>query len=305
MPSAISSDLLNKSFNAKKSTKGEYNPKGRLTRGRAVTILTDLAKPSGKDDFEVTLRVTLGGVGLGAVVAIIVLFALALFSLPIGPIVFGSVLGGAAIVGGVIGFAVSRVLVNSDPTVEKIKDQIAAWGKSNDFLTLNEMKRLTEQVEASQARTELWNVFNQKTIKAIPSCFRCPLTNCEMMDPVVAANGKSYERWAFLVERKRNPQFQANSICYENRALREAFEEYKKWKFDEKKNFRYFECPISLEVMQDPVIDPYGNSYEREQIFESLILTPIDPLARRPLHASQLIPNVALKEAILAWQARK
>ncbi|KAJ3333922.1 Mismatch repair protein msh3 [Blyttiomyces sp. JEL0837] len=56
---------------------------------------------------------------------------------------------------------------------------------------------------------------------------------------------------------------------------------------------------ISFELMTDPVITPSGITYDRAEIL--LHLRKIghwDPLSRQPLRESDLIPNLALKEAI-------
>ena len=55
--------------------------------------------------------------------------------------------------------------------------------------------------------------------------------------------------------------------------------------------------PITFEVMHDPVITPTGVSFERVGILKHIKATGCDPLTRLPLHAEQLIPNVALKNA--------
>ena len=59
-----------------------------------------------------------------------------------------------------------------------------------------------------------------------------------------------------------------------------------------------FYCPISHEVMRDPVVDTEGNSYERSAIEEWLSRNASSPVTRQPLSKSQLKPNRALKDAI-------
>jgi STIP1 family protein 1 len=56
-------------------------------------------------------------------------------------------------------------------------------------------------------------------------------------------------------------------------------------------------CPISMEIVQDPVVTPSGLSYERKCLEEHLRKSNIDPITRKPLSASQLIANTALKQA--------
>lgn len=59
-----------------------------------------------------------------------------------------------------------------------------------------------------------------------------------------------------------------------------------------------FYCPITAELMIDPVIDREGNSYERAAIEEWVIRNKTSPITRNPLTFDDLTPNRALKEAI-------
>ena len=62
-------------------------------------------------------------------------------------------------------------------------------------------------------------------------------------------------------------------------------------------------CPITLEVMRDPVVAADGHSYERcaiEQWLEqarSAKLWPLSPLTLLPLRSTRLLPNIALRKA--------
>ena len=59
-----------------------------------------------------------------------------------------------------------------------------------------------------------------------------------------------------------------------------------------------FLCPITGEVMKDPVSDREGNTYERAAIEDWLRRNPTSPITRTPLDASSLAPNRALKNMI-------
>jgi len=59
-----------------------------------------------------------------------------------------------------------------------------------------------------------------------------------------------------------------------------------------------FLCPITHELMKNPVIDREGNSYEEEAIALWLRRNTTSPVTRNDLHASHLTPNRALKDAI-------
>jgi Mg-chelatase subunit ChlD len=54
-------------------------------------------------------------------------------------------------------------------------------------------------------------------------------------------------------------------------------------------------CPITHEPFVDPVVDPEGNTYEREAIIQWLEANGVSPITRTPLLRSQLIPNRALQ----------
>ena len=60
----------------------------------------------------------------------------------------------------------------------------------------------------------------------------------------------------------------------------------------------HFMCPISLELMRDPVIAPSGYSFERTEILEWLATHSTDPMTREELDVSQLYSNKYLKDAI-------
>jgi len=59
-----------------------------------------------------------------------------------------------------------------------------------------------------------------------------------------------------------------------------------------------FYCPLTCELMKDPVVDPEGNTYDREAITEWLHKNSTSPISRNPLKPEDLIPNRALKETM-------
>ncbi|OMO70068.1 hypothetical protein CCACVL1_19116 [Corchorus capsularis] len=64
----------------------------------------------------------------------------------------------------------------------------------------------------------------------------------------------------------------------------------------------YLCCKITLDIFRDPVVTPSGVSYERAVILEHLQkVGKFDPITREPLYPSQLLPNLALKEAVQAY----
>lgn len=64
-----------------------------------------------------------------------------------------------------------------------------------------------------------------------------------------------------------------------------------------------FLCCITHAVMQDPVMDPEGNTYEHSAILEWLTNhNRQSPITRNSLHAHQLVPNRALRDTIQSSQ---
>ncbi|MCD7452276.1 hypothetical protein HAX54_016108 [Datura stramonium] len=67
----------------------------------------------------------------------------------------------------------------------------------------------------------------------------------------------------------------------------------------------YLCCKITLEIFRDPVITPSGFTYERAVILDHLQkVGKFDPITREPLHPFQLVPNLAIKEAVRAFLDR-
>ena len=59
-----------------------------------------------------------------------------------------------------------------------------------------------------------------------------------------------------------------------------------------------FYCPISGDLMVDPVSDSAGHTYERDQIMRWLQMKQTSPITNLPLHESHLSPNLAMKRSI-------
>ena len=59
---------------------------------------------------------------------------------------------------------------------------------------------------------------------------------------------------------------------------------------------------ISFEILKDPVITPYGITYDRKDIQEHLHrVGHFDPVTRETLTADKLVPNLAMKEVVDAF----
>ena len=59
----------------------------------------------------------------------------------------------------------------------------------------------------------------------------------------------------------------------------------------------FFKCPISLEVMVDPVVGEDGQTYEREALARWLSEKSSSPLTGQPM-GTRMVPNHAVKSMI-------
>ena len=59
-----------------------------------------------------------------------------------------------------------------------------------------------------------------------------------------------------------------------------------------------FLCQLTGEIMDDPVVSPYGNVFERDKIEKFLKIQEVCPLTGKPLKISQLTPSLTTREAI-------
>ena len=65
-------------------------------------------------------------------------------------------------------------------------------------------------------------------------------------------------------------------------------------------------CPLTLELMNEPVIDREGNTYEKAAIMDWLQKgNTTSPLTRSALKADDLTPNRSIKEAITEFKLHK
>ena len=64
-------------------------------------------------------------------------------------------------------------------------------------------------------------------------------------------------------------------------------------------------CPITQQIMQDPVILADGHSYERSAILQWLNKAKTSPMTGLPIEKINLIPNITLKNSIDEWKNKK
>jgi len=63
-----------------------------------------------------------------------------------------------------------------------------------------------------------------------------------------------------------------------------------------------FRCPISQELMEDPVTTADGHTYERREIFRWLCLHNTSPLTGAPLPNKSLTPAISLRQLIATFR---
>jgi len=63
-----------------------------------------------------------------------------------------------------------------------------------------------------------------------------------------------------------------------------------------------FICPITQEIMREPVIAEDGHTYEKAAIENWLEKSPTSPMTRQQISHAKLIPNLALKQLIDQWK---
>uniref|UniRef100_A0A7S0UYH0 U-box domain-containing protein n=1 Tax=Polytomella parva TaxID=51329 RepID=A0A7S0UYH0_9CHLO len=63
-------------------------------------------------------------------------------------------------------------------------------------------------------------------------------------------------------------------------------------------------CPISQELMSEPVVLPSGKTFDRRSVIKWLTSHGRDPTSGAPLAEDELFPNLALREVIEKWMAQ-
>ncbi|CAB9498664.1 SAM and U-box domain-containing protein 1 [Seminavis robusta] len=134
----------------------------------------------------------------------------------------------------------------------------------------------------------------------------CPLTMEPLVDPVVCpTDGVSYERSAIVSEEDED-------LYYPNRALKDCIEMFQEDDAEDNAQdddggtssnmgtvttediLDLFVCPITQELMRDPVIDQEGNTYERSAVVNWIQQHGVSPITRKPLTVELLYDNTTL-----------
>ena len=73
---------------------------------------------------------------------------------------------------------------------------------------------------------------------------------------------------------------------------------------EDDKVYQTMMCPISQTLMNDPVVTPYGISYERNSIEEWLKNHDTDPMTHQHLTKDMLVTNYTLKSIIKDYKEK-
>lgn len=156
----------------------------------------------------------------------------------------------------------------------------------------------------------------------LPKSFYDPTTHKVMTDPVVAPSGISYERnddleeissyypnramKAYIdreIERLQNAGSMRGKFIQINESLRSGFQKLLDQSAIPSPEYRPlpegFYCPISFDLIHDPVIDPDGHSYERAAIHHWIRGNNDSPITRNTLRIDQLYDNQTLLDALI------
>lgn len=166
-----------------------------------------------------------------------------------------------------------------------------------------------------------------------PKALYCPLTNQLFEDPVVAADGETYEKAAYLERRAdAGDDDVANKKLYTNRALKRIIDDVmlrrsgsiqaslKRLHYTAERTLAEFlepsssspstnqdsyyplsegfHCPITFNLIFDPVIDPEGNTYERVAAENWISVNGNSPVTRSTLTVEELYPNHVIRRLL-------
>ncbi len=154
----------------------------------------------------------------------------------------------------------------------------------------------------------------------------CPLSEKLFKEPVVALDGETYEKSAYM---NSKPGRDEDEILYVNRAvmtiiddmINDESESYQtNWERLESMAKRAviefldfttrddtssqqalsdgFYCPITCNLIHDPVIDPDGNTYEKVAITNWILIHGNSPITRTALSLDQLRPNHVIRRLL-------
>ena len=150
----------------------------------------------------------------------------------------------------------------------------------------------------------------QSAGSGLPDALFCPISLDLMVDPVtVVETGQTYDRaaiksWLYThsTDPITNVELRSKKLV-PNIAIRQMLQA-----IDEQTSTGSSEslvCPISLELMVDPVIlAETGQTYDRATIESWLHMHSTDPITNVELRSKKLVPNIAIRKMVLSRQAK-
>jgi len=211
-----------------------------------------------------------------------------------------------------------------------MKESKKATKEAEDNLYLSNMKKVMGDDDISENTKKVKGKIaisqdEENQSRLFPAALYCPITKELFERPVVVHNGDSFE--LSVVEEDYEP-----ARLYENRALQEIIKEAKtKTNTGDTNDFvkslqniqnnmktnlshlvnrslltsnlrgplpNAYYCPITLDLMYDPVIDTDGTTYDRRAIINWIRANGKSPFTRKELKVESLYPNNAIKDLI-------
>jgi hypothetical protein len=144
-----------------------------------------------------------------------------------------------------------------------------------------------------------------------PDALLCPISLELMVDPVMLAEtGQTYDRatiksWLYThaTDPITNVELRSKKLV-PNIAIRKLAQATNDPDPPSAGPPDLLLCPISLELMFDPVtLAETGQTYDRASIASWLYTHATDPITNVELRSKKLVPNIAIRKLVLAWQA--
>jgi hypothetical protein len=218
-------------------------------------------------------------------------------------------------------------LASKDPGAE---DDTSSLSSS----TQDESSSCASNDENSSGNTAATDITAEEDFE-YPREMYCPLSKQLLCDPVVAADGESYEKSAYSQYNKEGEEDVEHNL-YPNRALKGIIDDaviYKSGSFQASLRrlqhvaFRAmddfldptpssentettsrqeaafplsdgFYCPITFNIIHEPVIDPDGNTFEKVAVVNWIRLHGTSPVTRNSLTDEQLYPNHTVRRLL-------
>ena len=148
------------------------------------------------------------------------------------------------------------------------------------------------------------NYISDMSIRQIFDCLFGLLLEPEPDDPLDSALAEEY----FLDRHKYDREAQLCTQTHAKKTLNEWKEELlgkEATTLGTSNHPKHLLCPLTMNLLIDPVTTPYGYTYERSALEAALKSSRehegMDPLAQKPLSKESLIPNIAIRQAVAEY----